>query len=105
MSLKIKGRKKNLPTDYCFSVDVSGLMFAMQDLGDKARWPQKVEKSTTWKDKSKWCAYHDDFGHLTEDCIILTNEIVYLINKGYLQEILRIENRDPKKWIIMLIRS
>ena len=24
-------------TDYCFSVDISGLLFAMQDLGEKAR--------------------------------------------------------------------
>ena len=60
----------------------------MQDLGDKAGWPRKGEKSITSKDKSKWFAYHEDFGHITEDYIALGKEINYLLNKGYLKEIL-----------------
>ncbi|KAI3732604.1 hypothetical protein L1987_63810 [Smallanthus sonchifolius] len=27
--------------EYCFSLDTSGLLYAVQDLGDKARWPPK----------------------------------------------------------------
>src|ERR1043165_9021162 len=50
--------------DYCCFVDVSGLMYAMKDLGDKARWPKKDNKSG-WKDKSKWHVFHEDFGHDT----------------------------------------
>ncbi|KAL4553980.1 hypothetical protein LXL04_039903 [Taraxacum kok-saghyz] len=75
-------------TDYCFSVDTSGLLYAMQDLGDKARWPRKVEKSSSWKDKSKWCAYHEDLGHITEECITLRKEVNYLLSKGQLKELL-----------------
>ena len=74
-------------TEYCFSVDTAGLMFAMQDLGEKARWHRK-EKSTGWKDKTKWCAFHEDFGHITEDCIALRREISYLLSKGHLKELL-----------------
>jgi hypothetical protein len=74
-------------SEYCFSVDISGLMLAMQDLGEKARWPRKNEKSTTFKDKSKWCAYHEDFGHLTNECIDLRKEIGYLLSKGHLKEL------------------
>ena len=70
-----------------FSVDVIGLMYAMKDLGDKARWPRKENKAG-WKDKSKWCAYHEDFGHITEDCIALRKEIAYLLSKGHLKELL-----------------
>ncbi|KAL4591274.1 hypothetical protein LXL04_004232 [Taraxacum kok-saghyz] len=73
--------------DYCFSVDVSAL-FAMQVLGDKARWPRKGDKANTWKDKSKWCAYHEDFDHITEDCIAFRKEISYLLSKGHLKELL-----------------
>lgn len=62
-------------TDYCFSVDVSGLIFVMQDLGEKARWPRKGDKSSGLKYKSKWCAYHDDLGHITEDCIALKRRL------------------------------
>ncbi|MDV3153310.1 MAG: hypothetical protein Q8755_02945, partial [Candidatus Phytoplasma australasiaticum] len=59
-----------------------------QGLGEKARWPRKNEKNPGWKDKSKWCAYHEDFGHLTEDCIALRKEISYLLSKGHLKELL-----------------
>ncbi|XP_023757545.1 uncharacterized protein LOC111906037 [Lactuca sativa] len=75
-----------------------------EDLGDKARWLRKGEKSTTWKDKSKWYAYHEDFGHITENCIALRKEINYLLGKGYLKGILGRRNerskekdRDPHK--------
>ena len=74
--------------DYCFSVDVSGLLYAMQDHGDKTRWPRKGDRSNTWKDKSKWCAYHEDFGHITEYCIALRREVNYLLSKGQLKELL-----------------
>ncbi|KAI3827717.1 hypothetical protein L1987_01800 [Smallanthus sonchifolius] len=68
----------------------------MQDLGESARWPRKNEKSTGWKDKSKWCAFHEDFGHVTEDCIALQKEISYLLSKGHLTEFLG-KRRDKTK--------
>lgn len=74
-------------TDYCFSVDISGIMCAMQNLGEKARWPKKNDRNPGWKDKSKWCAFHEDFGHITEDCIALRKEISYLLGKGHLKEL------------------
>jgi hypothetical protein len=77
-----------LVSEYCFSTDIGGLMCAMQDLGEKARWPKKNEKQTSWKDKSKWCAFHEDFGHLTDQCIALRKEISYLLSKGHLKELL-----------------
>ncbi|KAK9075696.1 hypothetical protein SSX86_004025 [Deinandra increscens subsp. villosa] len=39
--------------EYCFSVNIGGLMCAMQDLGEKARWPRKNDKQGSWKDKTK----------------------------------------------------
>ncbi|XP_035842183.1 uncharacterized protein LOC118488879 [Helianthus annuus] len=65
----------------------SELILAMQNLGDKARWPRKSDKPATTKDKSKWCAYHEDFGHLTDECIALRKGIGYLLSKGYLKEL------------------
>lgn len=63
----------------------------MQDLGDKARWPKNNEKVNTWKDRSKWCVYHEDFGHKTDDCIDLRKEISY-----HLKKILGRKNFNPK---------
>ncbi|XP_076935664.1 uncharacterized protein LOC143602452 [Bidens hawaiensis] len=70
-----------------------------RDLGDKARWPRNNEKNSAWKDKSKWCAFHEDFGHMTKDWIDLRREINYLLSKGHLKELLGKKNRnwDHKK--------
>ncbi|XP_076943126.1 uncharacterized protein LOC143613252 [Bidens hawaiensis] len=87
-------------SEYCFNVDISGVICVMQDLGDMARWPKKNEKSGSGKDKSKWCAYHNEFGHHTNECIALRKEIGYLLSKGYLKELFRKnknKTRDPAK--------
>lgn len=54
----------------------------MKNLGDKARWP-KWEKTLGCKDKSKWCAYHEDFGHVTEYFFALKNDISYLLKRTF----------------------
>ncbi|KAJ0592759.1 hypothetical protein HanHA300_Chr03g0088911 [Helianthus annuus] len=83
-------------SEYCFSVDNHELILAMQNLGEKARWPRKNDKPSGTKDKSKWCAYHEDFGHLTEDCIALRKEIGYLLSKGHLKELLGEKSKGPR---------
>ena len=42
-ALENEGEEQELPkiTDYCFFMDVSGLIYAMQDLYDKAAWLKK----------------------------------------------------------------
>ncbi|KAI3812675.1 hypothetical protein L1987_17387 [Smallanthus sonchifolius] len=61
-------------SEYCFSLDTTDLLFAMQDLGEKARWPRKFEKGT--------------------DCIALRKEISYLLSKGHLKEFLgKVKNK------------
>ncbi|MFS7922007.1 putative retrotransposon gag domain-containing protein [Helianthus anomalus] len=87
-------------SEYCFSVDNHELILAMQNLGEKARWPRKNDKPSGTKDKSKWCAYHEDFGHLTEECIALRKEIGYLLSKGHLKELLgrkKQRTQDPER--------
>jgi hypothetical protein len=87
-------------SDYCFSATTSELIYAMQGLGEKARWPRKNDKNPGFKDKSKWCAFHEDFGHTTEDCYALRKEISHLLSKGYLKEFLgrkKNKNQDPEQ--------
>nr|XP_043615187.1 uncharacterized protein LOC122587161 [Erigeron canadensis] len=74
---------------YCFSVGTPGIIMALRDLGDKVRWSQKKNDAYyKKKDPSQWCTYHEDFGHLTEDCKMLRREISTLLAKGYLTELL-----------------
>lgn len=54
-------------------MDGTGIIYAMQD-------------------NSKRCAYHEDFGHAIENCIVLRKDISYLVSIGYFKEILGIRN-------------
>jgi len=74
-------------SEYCFSVNVGDELLAMQDLGDKSRWPPKTDKAIGYKGKSKWCDYHEYFGHITDECIALRREIGYLLSIGHFKEL------------------
>ncbi|XP_076884676.1 uncharacterized protein LOC143533941 [Bidens hawaiensis] len=78
---------------------MGGVLLAVRSLGDIARWPRKNEKAPSPKDKSKWCAFHEDIGHMTEDCIALRREISYLLSIGYLKELFgrkKSRTQDPE---------
>ena len=36
------------------------------------------------RDDTKYCEFHKDHGHQTDDCIQLDKEIKYLIRRGHL---------------------
>ncbi|GAU18799.1 hypothetical protein TSUD_80880 [Trifolium subterraneum] len=61
----------------------------------------RFPKSTPFKpgqDRSRYCAYHKSYGHLTEDCIQLKDAIEILIRNGKLKDyVKRKENPRPKK--------
>ncbi|CAA7032152.1 unnamed protein product [Microthlaspi erraticum] len=52
------------------------------------RWPQKMKAPGERRDTSKWCDFHSDHGHRTEDCITLRMEVNELLKKGHLREYL-----------------
>ena len=37
------------------------------------------------RDNTRYCDFHRDYGHRTDDCIQLRKEIEYLIRRGYLR--------------------
>ena len=48
----------------------------------------------TKRDNTKYCEFHRDHGHRTEDCIQLMKEIEYLIRWGYLRRYIASEGQD-----------
>ena len=49
------------------------------------RWPIQMKSDPATKDNTKYCEFHRDYGHRTDNCIQLRREIEYLIQRGYLR--------------------
>ena len=45
------------------------------------------------RDNTKYCEFHRDYGHRTDNCIQLKREIEYLIRRGYLWRFISPENQ------------
>jgi hypothetical protein len=53
--------------------------------GDPAfRWPPKMRSDPYKQDRNKFCEYHGDHGHSTEDCMVLYREIENFVQNGKL---------------------
>ncbi|XP_030968728.1 uncharacterized protein LOC115989201 [Quercus lobata] len=50
------------------------------------KWPRPLHSSPNVRDKNKYCRFHKDHGHNTEDCRDLKEQIEELIRKGKLQK-------------------
>ena len=46
------------------------------------------------RDNTKYCEFHKDYGHRTDDCIQLRKEIEYLIRHRYLHRFIAPEGQD-----------
>ncbi|XP_030949919.1 uncharacterized protein LOC115973819 [Quercus lobata] len=50
------------------------------------KWPRPLHSSPNVRDKNKYCRFHKDHNHNTEDCRDLKEQIEELIQKGKLQK-------------------
>ncbi|XP_075648686.1 uncharacterized protein LOC142619444 [Castanea sativa] len=53
------------------------------------KWPKPLHSSPSVQDKRKYCRFHKDHGHYTEDCRDLKEQIEELIQKGKLQKFVK----------------
>ena len=59
------------------------------------RWLTQMKSDPTARDNTKYCEFHRDYGHRTDDCIQLKREIEYLIRRGYLRCFISLEKQPP----------
>ena len=57
------------------------------------RWPTQMKSDPATRDNTKYCEFHRDYGHCTDNCIQLKREIEYLIRHGYLRRFISPENQ------------
>ncbi|XP_056685424.1 uncharacterized protein [Spinacia oleracea] len=81
-------------SEYGFNVDIGGVVNALQNVGGTVRWPRKSNRPDSMKDMSKWCDFHRDNGHTTEECISLKKEVAYLLKRGHLKELLSDKGKE-----------
>ncbi|XP_023900819.1 uncharacterized protein LOC112012667 [Quercus suber] len=53
------------------------------------KWPRPLHSSPNVRDKNKYCQFHKDHGHYTEDCQDLKEQIEELIQKGKFQKFVK----------------
>ncbi|XP_021866285.2 uncharacterized protein [Spinacia oleracea] len=59
-------------------------IFAMNKTDEKWQRPRKMHFKN--RDGSKWCDFHDDYGHTTDECRDLKNNVEDLIRRGYFKQ-------------------
>ncbi|XP_048496372.1 uncharacterized protein LOC125495637 [Beta vulgaris subsp. vulgaris] len=53
---------------------------------DSDKWQRPKQMFHKNQDKSKWCDFHGDHGHLTEDCRHLKDNLEDLVRRGYFSQ-------------------
>ena len=60
------------------------------------KWLRPLHSSSNVRDKNKYCWFHKDHGHYTEDCRDLKEQVEELIQKGKLQNY--VKNGEPRRF-------
>ena len=61
------------------------------------RWPSQMKSDPATRDNTRYCEFHRDYEHCTNDCIQLRKEIEYLIRRGYLRRFIAPENQPQNQ--------
>ena len=58
------------------------------------RWSSQMRMDPIKRDNTRYCEFHRDHRHRTDNCIQLRKEIEYLIRRGYLRHYIASEGQD-----------
>ncbi|KAL5579317.1 hypothetical protein UlMin_011759 [Ulmus minor] len=54
----------------------SQLVGVLKGMGEAVKWPQKMKSTPGTRDNKRWCEFHRDHGHRTDECHALRLEVI-----------------------------
>ena len=60
------------------------------------KWPEKMKGDPNKRNRNKYCCFHRDYGHDTDECFDLKQQIENLIRQGKLRNFLGRDHKDKK---------
>ena len=60
------------------------------------KWPEKMKGDPNKRNKNKYCRFHSDHGHDTDECFDLKQQIENLIRQGKLRHFVGRDHKDEK---------
>ncbi|XP_022854630.1 uncharacterized protein LOC111375941 [Olea europaea var. sylvestris] len=81
---RVKPRQDPSSTSFTnLNTSRSNILMEIKD-SKELKWPPRLRSPPNTRDKSKYCNFHRDHGHTTEDCFSLKRDIEAFIKKGFL---------------------
>ncbi|XP_019236879.1 PREDICTED: uncharacterized protein LOC109217102 [Nicotiana attenuata] len=77
-----------------FYVSPIEIVYALERLGTKVKWPPKMRSSRSTRKSDALCEFHRKCGHKIENCISLKQEVVNMLQQGHLKELLSDKGRN-----------
>ncbi|XP_056843199.1 uncharacterized protein LOC130495728 [Raphanus sativus] len=71
-----------LPDISHLAISKPELIGVLRQMGPQVKWPPKMKAAEANRNPKRWCEFHSDHGHTTEDCIALKMEVAELLKKG-----------------------
>ena len=54
--------------EYNLNIEWTELVGVLKGMGEAVKWPQKIKAPPGIQDTRKWCEFHQDHGHRTDEC-------------------------------------
>ncbi|XP_070056854.1 uncharacterized protein [Nicotiana tomentosiformis] len=92
----LTGMREVYPLLYAhnFCVSPTEIVYALEKLGMKVKWPQKMRFDPSTRKSDALCEFYQERGHKTKYCIALSQEVVNMLQQGHLKELLSDKGRN-----------